>query len=48
MVMMGYWVLHALIDYNDVEGVKEKRKSYIRNVILGDGTVNLKGLGAMT
>ena len=45
LVMMGYWLLHALIDWNDVEGVKENHKKYLRNHILGGGPVNLHGLG---
>jgi len=45
LVMMGYWLLHALIDWNDVEGVKENHKKYLRNHILGKGPVNLDGLG---
>jgi len=45
IVMMGYWLLHALIDWNDVEGVKESHKTFLRNHILGKGPVNLRGLG---
>jgi len=45
VVMMGYWLLHALIDWNDVEGVKDNHKSFLRKHILGRGPVNLKGLG---
>lgn len=45
LVMMGYWLLHALIDWNDVEGVKESHKKFLRNHILGGGPVNLRGLG---
>jgi len=45
VVMMGYWLLHALIDWNDVEGVKDNHKSFLRKHILGKGPVNLRGLG---
>lgn len=45
VVMMGYWLLHALIDWNDVEGVKENHKTFLRRHILNKGPVNLKGLG---
>jgi len=45
VVMMGYWLLHALIDWNDVEGVKDKHKEFLRKHILNHGPVNLRGLG---
>jgi len=45
VVMMGYWLLHALIDWNDVEGMKDNHKAFLRKHILSKGPVNLKGLG---
>ena len=45
VVMMGYWLLHALIDWNDVEGVREDRKQKLRQHVLDGGPVDLTALG---
>lgn len=45
LVMMGYWLLHALIDWNDVEGVREDRKQRLRQHVLDGGPVDLVALG---
>jgi len=45
VVMMGYWLLHALIDWNDVEGVREQHKQKLREHILNNGAVDLDALG---
>eukprot|EP00656_Telonema_subtile_P051853 TRINITY_DN7077_c0_g1_i2.p2 TRINITY_DN7077_c0_g1~~TRINITY_DN7077_c0_g1_i2.p2 ORF type:complete len:175 (-),score=63.87 TRINITY_DN7077_c0_g1_i2:236-760(-) len=45
LVMMGYWLLHALIDWNDVEGVREDRKQRLRQHVLDGGPIDLVALG---
>jgi hypothetical protein len=45
VVMMGYWLLHALIDWNDVEGVREDRKQQLRQHVLDGRAVDLVALG---
>jgi len=45
VVMMGYWLLHALIDWNDVEGVREQHKQKLRDHIISGGAVDLDALG---
>ena len=40
LVMMGYWLLHSLIDWNDVEGMRDQHKDALRDHILRkDGPV---------
>ncbi len=34
LVMMGYWLLHSLIDWNDVEGMRDQHKDALRDHIL--------------
>merc|ERR1712195_267647 len=45
VVMMGYWLLHALIDWNDVEGVREQHKQKLRDHIISGGAVDLDAHG---
>jgi len=46
LVMMGYWLLHSLIDWNDVEGMRDQHKDALREHILRkDGPIDLKALG---
>jgi hypothetical protein len=30
LVMMGYWLLHSLIDWNEVEGMRDTHKDALR------------------
>jgi len=45
LVMMGYWLLHSLIDWNDVEGMRDQHKDQLRNYILNDYPLDMKALG---
>ena len=45
LVMMGYWLLHSLIDWNDVEGVRDAHKDQLRDYVLNDRPVDLKAIG---
>ena len=45
LVMMGYWLLHSLIDWNDVEGMRDQHKDALRDHVLADRPIDLKALG---
>ena len=45
LVMMGYWLLHSLIDWNDVEQMRDSHKDMLRDHILADRPVDLKAIG---
>mmetsp|Transcript_8374 Transcript_8374/g.16695 ORF Transcript_8374/g.16695 Transcript_8374/m.16695 type:complete len:704 (-) Transcript_8374:338-2449(-) len=45
LIMMGYWLLHSLIDWNDVEGMRDQHKDQLRNYILADHPLDMKALG---
>ena len=45
LVMMGYWLLHSLIDWNDVEGMRDQHKDALREHVLADRPIDLKALG---
>lgn len=45
LVMMGYWLLHLLIDVNDFETNQEQNKQQLRNYISNGQPVNHVGLG---
>ncbi len=45
LVMMGYWLLHSLIDWNDVEQMRDSHKDMLRDHILADRPIDLKAIG---
>ncbi len=45
LVMMGYWLLHSLIDWNDVEGFRDQHKDELRKYILSGYPLDMKALG---
>jgi hypothetical protein len=45
LVMMGYWLLHSLIDWNDVEGMRDQHKDALRNHVMRDGPIDLVSIG---
>jgi len=45
LVMIGYWLLHSLIDWNDVEGMRDQGKDALRDHVLADRPIDLKSLG---
>jgi len=45
LVMMGYWLLHSLIDWNDVEGMRDQHKDALRDHVLNDRPMDLKAIG---
>jgi len=45
LVMMGYWLLHSLIDWNDVEGMRDQHKDALRLHVMRGGDVDLRSIG---
>jgi len=45
LVMMGYWLLHSLIDWNEVEGMRDTHKDALRNHVMRDGPVDFTAIG---
>jgi len=45
LVMMGYWLLHSLIDWNEVEGMRDTHKDALRNHVMRDGPIDLIAIG---
>jgi hypothetical protein len=45
LVMMGYWLLYSLIDWNDVEGMRDQHKDALRNHVMREGPIDLVAIG---